>query len=277
MKWLKGFSIIVLIGLIIFLYFRSKMVIKKYIYLDKTWEYADYSIINSGAAVLYSSKAFNKKEIVVAVNAGHGTIGGETKNTYCHPDKTPKVTGGTTKVGSIMAVAVSTGTTFIDGTREAEINLKVAQLLKNKLLSLGYDVLMIRDEDDIQLDNVARTVIANNIADIHISIHFDDSANDNGAFYISVPDNETYRMMEPVASHWEEHDELGKSLIDGLKEVGVKVSSNNFLPIDLTQTSFSTIPSVDIELGDKKSDISEMTLKKYVKGLLLGIDKYLKR
>lgn len=32
---------------------------------------------------------------------------------------------------------------------------------------------MIRENEDVQLDNIARTVIANNNADIHIAIHFD--------------------------------------------------------------------------------------------------------
>ena len=43
--------------------------------LDPSWTYADHSKINSGAAVLYKA-AENRKEIVVGVNAGHGTSGG---------------------------------------------------------------------------------------------------------------------------------------------------------------------------------------------------------
>ena len=35
----------------------------------------------------------------------------------------------------------------------------MAKILKDKLLAEGYDVLMIRESDDVQLDNVARTVI----------------------------------------------------------------------------------------------------------------------
>ena len=32
---------------------------------------------------------------------------------------------------------------------------------------------MLRDGDDVQLDNVARTVICNNAADCHIALHWD--------------------------------------------------------------------------------------------------------
>lgn len=278
MKYLKLFFLIVVVGgIFIFIFYKQnkqKSISKKNIYLNSEWKYADFSVIHSGFAILYSSSSFSKKNIVVAINAGHGTLGGEDKKTYCHPDKTPKVTGGSTAINSLQATAISKGTTFFDGTSEAEVNLMVAKLLKEKLLNAGYDVLMIRDKDDVQLDNVARTVISNNIADIHISIHFDDSANDNGAFYISVPENDDYRSMEPVSSNWIEHERLGNALIFGLKKAKVKISDNISLPIDLTQTSFSTIPSVDIELGDKKSDISKSALMKYANGLFFGILQY---
>lgn len=46
---------------------------------------------------------------------------------------------------------------------------------------------MIRESDDVQLDNVARTVIANNAADCHIALHWDSTSSNKGAFYMSVP------------------------------------------------------------------------------------------
>lgn len=242
--------------------------------LNSSWEYADFSVINSGQATLYESSSSTKKNMIVAVNAGHGTSGVGSKKTYCHPDKTPKVTSGTTEKGETMAIAVSSGMTFSNGTSESIVTLKVAQLLKDKLLSEGYDVLMIRDGDDVQLDNVARTVIANNVADIHIAIHFDSTSSDKGAFYMSVPNIQSYRAMEPVSSHWKDHHKLGDALIKGLREKGIKINSTSSMEMDLTQTSFSTIPSIDIELGDKGSDISDASLEKYAEGLLNGVLNY---
>ena len=89
---------------------------------------------------------------------------------------------------------------FLDGTPEAKVTLAMAKTFKKALLAEGYDVLMIRDTDDVQLDNIARTVIANNMADCHIAIHWDSSTNDKGAFYMSVPDIASYKNMEPVKS-----------------------------------------------------------------------------
>ena len=241
--------------------------------LDSSWKYADFSAINSGKAVLYKAQS-DRKGITVAVNAGHGTSGGSSVKTWCHPDKTPKVTGGTTSAGSTKAVAVSTGMNFNDGTPEAKVTLKAAKMLKDKLLPKGYDVLMLRDGDDVQLDNVARTVIANNAADCHIAIHWDGDglSSDKGCFYMSTPDG--LKSMEPVASNWQKHHALGDSLISGLKESGAKIWGSNPLPMDLTQTSFSTVASVDIELGNQASDHSDSTLDRLTEGLSRGVDIY---
>ena len=242
--------------------------------LDPSWQYADFSKINSGAAILYRSQAENRKGKTICVNAGHGTQGGSSVKTLCHPDGSPKVTSGTTSAGATSAVAVSGGMTFADGTPEYKVTVALARILKDKLLAKGYDVLMIREGDDVQLDNIARTVIANNASDCHIALHWDSTESDKGAFYMSVPSNESYRNMEPVKSHWQEHNALGESLIGGLKSAGVKIFSSGFMEMDLTQTSFSTVPSIDIELGDKVSDHSEGTLSNLADGLAAGVDQF---
>lgn len=242
--------------------------------LNPSWKYAEFSKINTGAAVLYRSEAGTRKNITICVNAGHGTKGGSSVKTLCHPDGTPKVTGGTTGAGATSAAAVSGGMTFADGTAESKVTLAMARILKDKLLAAGYDVLMIRENDDVQLDNVARTVIANNASDCHIALHWDSTTSNKGAFYMSVPNVESYRNMEPVKSHWQQHNALGESLVAGLKGAGGKIFSGGSMAMDLTQTSYSTVPSVDIELGDKASDHSQATLNTLADGLLAGINQY---
>ena len=241
------------------------------IYLDPDWEYAYESEINSGCAVLYRASE-NRKDIVIGVNAGHGTEGGAGERTYCHPDHSPKTTGGSTAAGSETATAVSGGMTFYDGTPEREATLQVAQALRDLLLESGYDVLMLRDGDDVQLDNIARTVICNNTADCHIAIHFDGDGlgYDKGAFYISVP--EGIKDMDPVDDNWEACDALGENLVEGLSGEGVDIHGGGSMAIDLTQTSYSTIPSVDIELGNQASDLSSESIAQYAEGLLQGIE-----
>ena len=241
--------------------------------LSPDWEFASLSAISSGNAVYYRAKE-NRKDIVIAVNAGHGTSGGSSVKTYCHPDMTPKVTGGTTAAGATKAVAVSSGMTFKDGTAESTVTLRMARMLRDRLLTEGYDVLMLRDGEDVQLDNVARTVMANNIADCHIALHWDSDglSSDKGCFFMSVPDG--LKGMYPVSENWQKHEALGAALIEGLKGQGLKIWSSNPLDMDLTQTSFSTVASVDIELGNQCSSHTDEDLRLRAEGLTAGINAY---
>ena len=243
------------------------------IFINSKWQFAEFSKINSGCAFLYKSRG-KRKNITVAVNAGHGTRGGSLQKTFSHPDKSPKVTGGTNASGSVESISVSDGMIFKDGKTESEVNLRTARLLKELLLKAGYDVLMIRDNTDVQFDNIARTVIANNNAKIHIAIHFDgDSAKDDkGCFYCSVP--EEIKNLPNVKNHWKESERLGEFLIKGLEKQKLPIYNEGKMEIDLTQTSFSTIPTVDIELGNEYSETSTVELEKRAKGLFEGIESF---
>lgn len=245
----------------------------KLIVWHKSWKYAKNSKIHSDPAVLYYSEASKSKNITVAVNAGHGTKGGSSKQTLCHPDGSLKVTGGSTASGAKYATAISEGTR-LKNLSEAEANLKIANKLKAKLLKNGYNVLMIRQDSNTQLDNIARTLMANNNADCHISIHFDSTTSDKGAFYISVPNISSYRNMEPVKSNWKKHNRLGTKMISGLRKNDVKIWASKSMALDLTQTSYSTIPSVDVEVGDRKTSTSNKNLNKIADGLLSGVNIY---
>ena len=242
--------------------------------LKPEYKFAANSKINTGKAIFYQSNAQVHKGKAICVNAGHGTQGGSSVKTLCHPDGSAKVTSGTTAAGATTAVAVSSGMTFNDGTPESTVTLAMAKVLRDKLLAEGYDVLMIRETEDVQLDNIARTVLANNLADCHIALHWDSTTKDKGCFYMSVPSNASYRSMEPVASHWESHNRLGSCLIEGLRAGGNKIFSSGAMEMDLTQTSYSTIPSVDIELGDKASSHSSETLEKLADGLITGLNQF---
>ena len=68
------------------------------------------------------------------------------------------------------------------------------------------------------------------------------------------------------------HEALGDALISGIAAKGIKVWGSNPLDMDLTQTSYSTVPSVDIELGNQCSDHSDSRLDLEAEGLLAGIN-----
>lgn len=248
---------------------------KENIVFESDWQYAEYSAIHSGMSVKY--KAPNPKGITIAVNAGHGTKNGEKKLTYCHPDKSKKVTGGSTDKGAEKAPAVAGGMVFKDGATEASVAYKLACVFRDKLLAAGYDVLMIRDSEDVQLDNIARTIISNNNADFHICLHWDMDALDynKGIFYIAVPD--ALKKMAPVSTLWKKHNLLGKCLVKGLEMNDMKIKEPSSMQIDLTQTSYSTIPFVDVEMGNQCGKHDDKTLDEMAKGLVTGVERYLKK
>ncbi len=243
------------------------------VYFDPAWEFGENSMIHTGNAVLYKAET-DRKNLVIGVNAGHGCEGGASIYTNCHPDGTPKVTGGSTAAGAVQAMSCAVGMQFFDGTPERDVNLAEAQILKNLLLENGYDVLMIRDGEDVQLDNIARTLLCNQYADCHIAIHWDGDGldYDKGCYYMSVPD--ALKSMYPVSETWEKSNHLGDCLISGLSSQGCPIFDSGSMPVDLTQTSYSKVPSIDIELGNAASDHSQEILENLAQGLLAGIDQY---
>ena len=60
----------------------------------------------------------------------------------------------------------------------------------------------------------------------------------------------------------------------GLKQNGVKIFSSGSMEMDLTQTSYSTVPSVDMELGNACSDHSDSALDLLGNGLVQGVNSY---
>ena len=233
------------------------------------WEFAGHSVIHTGSVNYYKPAVSNG--IVVAVNAGHGTQGGDSVRTLCHPDGTAKVTGGSTAAGSVYATAISSGMQFLDGTPEGTATLSLALIVRDRLLSAGFEVLMIRETPDNQLDNIARTIFANQYADCHISLHYDSSSYDKGAFCIGVPSIASYIGMYPVSTHYQESNRLGMSLISGLSGAGVKIYGSGNFPMDLTQTSYSKIPTIDAEVGDAASDHSFYTQSVIADGVTAGV------
>ena len=239
---------------------------------DTSWPWAGNSVIHESDVTLYH--AANPNGIVIAVNAGHGTAGGESFQTLSHPDGTGKVTGGTNSEGAVYSMAISSGMQFLDGTAERDANLQAAVILKDKLLEAGYDVLMIRESDDVRLDNIARVCFANAYADAHLALHYDSTDFDKGFYYMGVPSVESYRAMYPVNEFWPWHEALGQALVGAVTRHGLKVFESGRLETDLTQTSYSTIPSVDIELGDKASDHSSAAQELLADAIVDGLNDF---
>ena len=255
------------------------------IYLDESWEFYDAAKIKDGYAVYHRAKN-NRKNICIAIGAGHGTSGwqGEAMQIQCHPDGTPKLTGGSTAKGATKTTPINSGTDmagaagseFSKGTAEAVVTLAMAKIFKKICLDAGYDVLMLRDDgnDDVRLDNIARTVASNNIADCFIALHVN---SDSGLQLFTMPpyDGGNYKAMYPVSEHYDESWALSHAIVDGWKKLGYNPRpANGELPTDLTQTSYSKIPTLDIEVVGREEVYKTDDITKRLQGILEGINTF---
>ncbi len=240
---------------------------------DTNWEYGSYAKITAGTSFLYEADMANG--YTVALNASYGTLGDENITTLCHPDGSSTVTSGMNALGSTECYVVSNGSTFADGAEESEVTLEMANILKDILLELGYNVLMIRDDSTVELDDVARTVMANNNADIHVTFHWDSTATNKGVFFLQVPDVTSYKVMAPVNGMWQEHNQLGNAIALAVESAGIPTYNGGSVDMDLIQTSYSTIPSVFFKLGDRASNHDTNTLTNMAYAIADGINSYL--
>ena len=63
-------------------------------------------------------------------------------------------------------------------------------------------------------------------------------------------------------------------MISGARSAGVKIYGSGSFEFDLTQTSYSTIPSANIEVGDRASDISSSGQYLIAEALAYGVINY---
>lgn len=150
--------------------------------------------------------------------------------------------------GSTMKKArVSAGTRGV-ATKKDEyvVNLEAALLLKSMLQEKNYNVIMTREDHDVNISNIERAEIANsNNSDIAIRIHCDSlmDSSKTGAT-ILVPDKECQWTKEI----YEDSCTFANILENKLKESNVKVNGV-FERADITGFNWSKVPVVILEMG----------------------------
>lgn len=213
-----------------------------------------------------TKKQSGKKTIVI--DPGHQKKGDNSKEPIGPgaTEQKAKVTTG--------ATGVSTGQT------EAELNLKVGLLLQQELEKRGYNVIMVRTTNDVNISNSKRAEIANNAnADAFVRIHADsvDSSNVTGMSTLCQTAKNPYNAELAETSY-----ELSKKVLDnmvkttGAKSRGVTKTDN------MSGINWAKVPTTIIEMGFLSNPEEDNKLKtedyqrKIVDGIANGIDEYLK-
>ena len=88
-----------------------------------------------------------------------------------------------------------------------------------------------------------------------------------------VPEDEL-KKLKNVKKHAAQSEKLGKCFVAALKETGLPVYKNGKMNVDLTQTSYSTIPTMDFELGNQCTATGMDSLEQRADAVVLAVKKF---
>lgn len=203
---------------------------------------------------------------IVAIDAGHQAKG--------NSDKEPIGPGSSTMKAKVASGAEGISTKL----PEYKLTLSVSQKLKRILEERGYQVVMIRESNDVNLSNAERAEIANNSgASIFVRIHGNSLDNNsvNGTLAMCQTAGNPYNGNLHSQSY-----SLSKKITDsvcaatGFKNRGVQetdtMSGINWskIPVSIVEMGFMSNPEEDQKMA--REDYQELIAT----GIANGIDAY---
>lgn len=204
---------------------------------------------------------------VIVIDAGH-----QLKGNY---EKEPNGPGSTELKAKVSSGTQGTST----GIPEYELNLAVSLYLKEELMTRGYTVIMIREENNVNISNVERAVIANEAkADAFIRIHADSSDNSLAKGVMTI----CQTSANPYNAEWYEKSYKLSKLV--LEEVVAETGAKKRYVWEtdtMTGINWTTVPTTILEMGfmsnpeEDELMATEEYRRKIAKGVANAIDRYL--
>ncbi|MGX9135325.1 N-acetylmuramoyl-L-alanine amidase family protein [Rummeliibacillus sp. JY-2-4R] len=213
-------------------------------------------------------KQKNKKKIVITIDPGH-----QMKANIGQEPVAPKATETKYKatVGSMGIV-----------TRKPEyaITLEASKMLEKTLEKKGYQVVLTRNTNNVDLSNLERAKIANkNKSALFIRVHADGAENINAKGFSIIAPSKNNPYTSDV---FKESQKASKTIVQNVGKEFLLYQNGISYRSDLSGFNWSKVPVILVELGYVTNPVDDQNLsnKKYLGKLTStiakGVDKYLK-